>query len=85
MFFATYKTTLKTLLRSVLLWIAFVLTIVVVMNACLRTNVWYAVVENDVIVKNVLDTDPEFVLPYDIYIQTYVNCSAGWEMQYAIP
>lgn len=85
MFFATYKTTMKTLVRSFLLWIVIGVALFIVMSNAMSVNVSYTKVENGLPVKQVLDTDPEFVLTRTSSIQTYVNGTVCWVMLYVIP
>ena len=85
MFFATYKTTLKTLVRSFLLWLVVGVALFIVMSNAMSVNVSYTEVENGLPVKQVLDTDPEFILTHSSSIQTYVNGTVCWIMLYVIP
>ncbi len=85
MFFATYKTTMKTLLRSLLLWIVIVIAFGAVMSSAASVNSSYTIVENGLPVKVVYDTDPEYILKREVSIQTYVNGTVCWMMLYVIP
>lgn len=86
MFFATYKNTLKTLVRSALLWIVIAMVIFVAMEQAAGERVRQTVLdENFRIVGYISDLDPEYVLTYDKYIQTILNGTKAWVMLYAIP
>ena len=76
---------MKTLLRSFLLWIVIVLALFIVMNYASSVNSSYTLVENGLPVKQVLDTDPDYVLIKNVYIQTYINCAISWVLLYVIP
>ena len=80
MFLATYKTTLKTLVRSFLLWLVIGVALFIVMSNAMSVNVSYTEVENGLPVKQVLDTDPEFILTRTSSIQIYVNGTVCWIM-----
>lgn len=87
MFFATYKATLKTLLRAALFWMAVLLVLGIVIECGIRVNYGRALVENNKIVGHLVDTDPEFreYMTYDVYIQTVQNSQSAWLMIYAMP
>ena len=85
MFLSTYKATLKTLTRSLLLWIVIVIAFGAVMSSATSVNSSYTIVENGLPVKVVYDTDPEYVLKRQTCIQTYVNGTVSWMMLYVIP
>lgn len=86
MFFATYRNTLKTLLRSWLFWIILLLAIIVPMSRAMGENVRITVLDDNFkIVGYISDTDPEYELTYDNYIQTILNSTKGWIMLYAMP
>lgn len=87
MFFAMYKTTLKNLLRSKLLWIALLLVLVVAMNHAIEGYTGYVEVdENGNFGKELIfDTDPRYVVQTMVYIQTILNLFKVWVMQFAMP
>ena len=72
MFLATYKNTLKNLIRSTTFWlIVAVLAIVVIQGV---NEGFYLV-----------DTEPDFVLTYQMYIQSIINSLASKLLMYALP
>ncbi len=82
----TYKTTTKTLVRSLLLWATFMLVVFVVMNRGMGDNIRITLLDDNMnITGYITDTDPQFVLTFDQYIQTILNCSKAWIMLYAMP
>ena len=86
MFFLTYRTTIKTLVRSFLVWTALALLVVVTMNLAISVNYSTAVVDNNYQVVDIIyDTDPRYELTFDKYIQTILNAGKAWIMLYAMP
>jgi len=86
MFLATYKTTIKTLIRSTLLWIILIFVIFVAMQRATGDNIRITLLDDNFkILGYITDTDPEFVLDFDYYIQTLLNSTKGWIMLYAMP
>ncbi len=86
MFFCIYKTTIKTLFRSMLFWVAFVLVVFVIMKIAVGVNGGYVMVDsNDRIIKDITDLDSEYVLSYDKYIQKIFNYANIHIMCYAVP
>lgn len=87
MFFATYKTTIKTLLRAALFWMAAVLVLGVVIECATRVNYSRTLVEDHKIVGHVMDTDPEYreYMDNSLYIQQLQNSQSSYLMVYAIP
>ena len=89
MFLATYKTTLKNLTRALLLWIAFVFVFAVAMKIAVggyRTQVVFD--ENGEVkfpLEYINDYHPDFMHDYGAYVQTLMNGSDGWIMQYSMP
>lgn len=84
MFSATYKTTLKNLLRAALLWIMVILVFSVVAERVTSVNYMRAIVENGRIVKNVTDLEEEFHIDYHGYVQALRNNFATMSI-YAYP
>ena len=84
MFFATYKTSIKTLLRSPVFWVSAVLAFAAIMYRAIGVNRYYVVVENNKIVDTIYDTDPRYVLEYMVYVNVILNLRA-WMMTYAVP
>ena len=87
MFFATYKATLKTLLRAALLWMVAALVLGVVIECGLRIGHSRTLVENGKIVGHVMDNEPEFreYMDHNFYVQTVMNSQYAWLMPYAMP
>lgn len=85
MFFATYKNTFKTLLRSAIIWLCVVLVLFLVFERAVKVNYGYTIVEDGKILGQVVDTDPEFELSYENYIQLTMNAMRNWVMYYALP
>lgn len=86
MFGITFKTSLKTLLRSSLFWCAFSLVLFVVMNEAMGETVRITLLDDTGnITGYITDLDSEYILTYKTYIQTILNCSKAWIMSYAMP
>lgn len=85
MFWATFKTTLKTIVRSAIFWITIILLLFIVFNRAIGVNHSYSVVENNKIVGQILDTDPEYEMNYKLYIQRIMNATRNWVMMYGMP
>lgn len=85
MFWSIYKNITKTLLRSFILWAGIVIVLFLVLERAMQINYGYSIVENNEIVAHIVDTDPEFTLSYDYYIQIIMNAARGWVMMYAMP
>ena len=62
MLWQSYKTTLKTLLRSAIFWMGAVAAFGIIMYAAIRVNYSYVVVEDNKIMETILDTDPRYKL-----------------------
>ena len=84
MFWQSYKTTLKTLLRSAIFWMGAVAAFCIIMYAAIRVNYSYVVVEDNKIMETILDTDPRYKLKYDTIIQVILNLKA-WMTIYSLP
>lgn len=84
-FLTTYKNTLKTLLRSAIIWLCVMIVVFLVFQPATQVNYGYTIVENNEIIKHVVDTDPEFELSYNNFIQVILGATRGWVMMYAIP
>lgn len=85
MFFATYKTSLKTLIRSSLLVLVILIGFIITMNSAISPNKSVAIIQNGQLVGEILDTDSEFVLQYDMYINQMLNTIRAWLMLYVVP
>ena len=84
MFFATYKTSIKTLLRSPVFWVSAVLAFASIMYGAIGVNRSYVVVEDNKIIETIFDTDPRYELTYLTYISVILNLKA-WLMLYEVP
>ncbi|MBE5817964.1 MAG: hypothetical protein E7312_02805 [Clostridiales bacterium] len=84
MFWQSYKTTLKTLLRSAIFWMGAVAAFGIIMYAAIRVNYSYVVVEDNKIMDTILDTDPRYKLKYATIIQVILNLRA-WMAMYSLP
>lgn len=85
MFFATYKASIKTLLRSLLVWLAFALAVGVVIYNTMRISHGYVeMLPGGGVSGMIWDTDPRYVLGYDRYIGLMYNLN-GKVMLYAMP
>lgn len=86
MFFAVFKTSLKTISRSFLLWITLILLIVVTMDVANGVNYSTSIVDsNHQVVEIIYDTDSRYVLDFNRYILTILNATRAWVMLYAMP
>ncbi len=87
MFFATYKATLKTLLRAALLWMVAALVLGVVIERGLSIGNSTTLVENGKIVGYVMDNEPEYrqFMDHDFYVQKIRNSQSAFLMFYAMP
>ena len=66
MFFATYKASIKTLLRSLLVWLAFALAVGVVIYNTMRISHGYVeMLPGGGVSGMIWDTDPRYVLGYE--------------------
>lgn len=84
MFFATYKATIKNLIRAALLWILLLLVLAVVVSRVSSVSYSHSIVEGDKIVNILYDTDPEFQFDYHGYVQALRNNFSTISI-YAIP
>ncbi|MBQ8524696.1 MAG: hypothetical protein IJ457_08750 [Clostridia bacterium] len=84
MFFATYRNTLKTLVRSALLWVMFVLLLAVAIYKVSVPNYGMVVVENDIIIREITDLEDEFEMTRGSYVQALRN-NFGHLSYYAVP
>ncbi len=84
MFSATYKATLKNLARAALLWIMALLVIGVVIERTSSANYGTVIVENNEIVAEYTDLDPEFPFDFQLYVQALRNNFGGLSV-YATP
>lgn len=88
MLITTYKTTLKSILRSPLFYIAFVIILLIIMEtplgACRSETL---IGEDGMPFEILLDTDPRFWerMTWDDYIITIQNSQSAFLMSYAIP
>lgn len=83
-FFATYGTTIKTLFRSILFWMAAVVVFCLIMHCAMKINRSYVVVEDGQIIETIYDTDPRYKLEYKTVINVIFNLQA-WLTTYALP
>ena len=72
MFLTTYKNTLKNLIRSTTFWLLVAVLAIVVIQG---VNEGFYLV----------DTEPDFVLTYQMYIQSIINSLASKLLMYALP
>ena len=84
MFLATYKATLKNLVRAALLWVIALLVVGVAIERTSSPNYGAVIVENNQIVAEYTDLDPEFEFDFHGYVQALRNNFAGLSI-YAIP
>lgn len=73
MFFATYKATLKNLMRAALLWVMLALFVGVAVHKTCVPNYSQVIVENDRIVAEYTDLQSEFNMDYGAYVQALRN------------
>ena len=86
MFFVTYKTTLKTLLRSFLFWMLILIVLVLIMGKAMTVHYSKSIIDDNYQVVDIItDKDPEFQLTYKHYIQTTLNGTWVGVMLYAMP
>lgn len=86
MFFATYKTFVKTLLRSFLFWMLVLIVFVLVLGKATTVHYSKSIVgDNYTVIDVITDTDPEFDMTYKHYIQTTLNGTLVGVMLYAMP
>ena len=72
MFLTTYKNTLKNLIRSTTFWLLVAVLAIVVIQ-CVNEGFY------------LVDTEPDFVLTYQMYIQSIINSLASKLLMYALP
>ena len=72
MFLTTYKNTFKNLIRSTTFWLLVAVLAIVVIQG---VNEGFYLV----------DTEPDFVLTYQMYIQSIINSIASKLLMYALP
>ena len=84
MFSATYKATLKNLIRAALLWVMVMLIFAVATARVTSVNYTRAIVENGKILKTVTDLEEEFHIDYHGYVQALRNNFATMSV-YAYP
>ena len=82
MFDKTYKSTIKVIIRSPLMWLTFSLFIGVAIYEVLKVH--YNVYQPE-IARTLTDIDSEFVLPYNLYIQEFENSTLRSLMWYPMP
>lgn len=83
MFFQTYKNTMKTILRSRTAWLALLLIAAVLIVDMVSGH--YGYYDFD-LGELIYDTDPRYVLEYDIYRQNVLhNTACATVMLYALP
>lgn len=87
MFFATYKNTLKTLLRSTLFWIAVLLVLFIVIERAVAVQSAMNVVVGNEIVDNITDTEPEYrqYMDHNHYVQVLQNSQSFYLISYGMP
>ena len=86
MFVNVFKSTTKTLFRSILLWLIFVFVIIIAMEYAIGDNIRITILDDNYkIVGYMTDTDPQYVLDFDQYIQTILNGTKTWVMLYSMP
>ena len=87
MFYVTYKNTIKTLFRSALFWMILFIVGAIVIEGGLQIQSGRAIVENNVIIRNVMDTEEEFreYFTHNFYVQTIQNSQSANLMSYAMP
>lgn len=83
MFFQTYKNTMKTILRSRTAWLALLLIAAVLIVDMISGHYGYYDLD---LGQLIYDTDPRYVLEYDIYRQNVLqNTACATVMLYALP
>lgn len=86
MFWATYKTSIKTLLRSFLFWMLILIVLVLIIGKATTVHYSKSVIDDSYHVVDIItDKDPKFELTYKHYIQTTLNGTWVGVMLYAMP